>query len=287
MARVGLPDCRSAGPHPARHAWPQGPEFGSGKCSLPAFLFGERLKGIVMAKGILGRKVGMTQVYDESGSVVPVTVLEVGPCRVLQLRTAERDGYEAVQLGFGEKPRRLASRSERGRLGKLASKRSKRLAARGVESSAKPDCEPLRFVREFRGNEGYEIGQEINAGIFVKESDGDDEKKEFTVSAVDVVGTSKGRGFAGVMKRHNFAGQRATHGVKKVHRHAGGTGCSAYPSRLFKGRRMAGQYGNARVTARNLKVVDVDVENNLLVVKGAVPGPNGGFVVVSETNKLG
>jgi large subunit ribosomal protein L3 len=107
------------------------------------------------------------------------------------------------------------------------------------------------------------------------------------VAAVDVVGTSKGRGFAGVMKRHNFSGQRASHGVKKVHRHAGGTGMSAWPSRLFKGRRMAGQYGNARVTMRNLKVVRVDPEHHLLLVRGAVPGPNGGFVVVRETNKVG
>ena len=228
-----------------------------------------------MAKGILGRKVGMTQVYDESGKVVPVTVIEAGPCSVLQLRTVERDGYEAVQMGFLDRPRRLASRSERGHVGKLASKRSKRLSAAGVEVPAKPDCEPKRFVREFRGSaDGLEVGQEVKADVLEG------------VAAVDVVGTSKGRGFAGVMKRHNFSGQRATHGVKKVHRHAGGTGCSASPSRLFKGIRMSGQYGNARVTARNLRLVSVDAENGLLVVQGAVPGPNGGFVVVSETNKL-
>ena len=228
-----------------------------------------------MAKGILGRKVGMTQVYDESGKVVPVTVIEAGPCSVLQLRTVERDGYEAVQMGFLDRPRRLASRSERGQVGKLASKRSKRLSAAGVEVPAKPDCEPKRFVREFRGSaDGLEVGQEVKADVLEG------------VAAVDVVGTSKGRGFAGVMKRHNFSGQRATHGVKKVHRHAGGTGCSASPSRLFKGIRMSGQYGNARVTARNLRLVSVDAENGLLVVQGAVPGPNGGFVVVSETNKL-
>ena len=228
-----------------------------------------------MAKGILGRKVGMTQVYDDSGKVVPVTVIEAGPCSVLQLRTVERDGYEAVQMGFLDRPRRLASRSERGQVGKLASKRSKRLSAAGVEVPAKPDCEPKRFVREFRGSaDGLEVGQEVKADVLEG------------VAAVDVVGTSKGRGFAGVMKRHNFSGQRATHGVKKVHRHAGGTGCSASPSRLFKGIRMSGQYGNARVTARNLRLVSVDAENGLLVVQGAVPGPNGGFVVVSETNKL-
>ncbi len=107
-----------------------------------------------------------------------------------------------------------------------------------------------------------------------------------SVAAVDVVGTSKGRGFSGVMKRHNFSGQRATHGVKKVHRHAGGTGCSAYPSRVFKGKRMAGQYGNAKTTSRNLKVVRVDADNNLLLVHGAVPGPNGGYVVIQATNTM-
>ena len=160
-------------------------------------------------------------------------------------------------------------------MGKLASKRSKKLATAGVESPPKPDCEPKRFVREFSGaTDGYEIGQELKVDVLAD------------VTAVDVIGISKGRGFSGVMKRHNFAGQRASHGVKKVHRHAGGTGCSASPSRLFKGRRMAGQYGNARVTSRNLKVVKVDAENDLLVVRGAVPGPNGAFVQVRATNTL-
>lgn len=229
-----------------------------------------------MCKGILGRKVGMTQVYDEGGKIVPVTVIQAGPCHVLQLRTPERDGYEAVQLGYLDKPRRLASRSERGRVGKLASKRSKRLAAAGVEPAAKAECEPKRFVRELRGStEGYEVGQQVDVGVLAD------------VKSVDVIGTSKGRGYAGVMKRHNFAGQRATHGVKKVHRHAGGTGCSASPSRVFKGRRMSGQYGNARVTTRNLKVQQIDSDNNLLVIRGAVPGPNGGYVVVQATNMLG
>ncbi len=229
-----------------------------------------------MAKGILGRKVGMTQVYDEGGNIVPVTVIQAGPCHVLQLRTSDRDGYEAVQLGYLDKPRRLATRSERGHVAKLSSKRAKARANAGVELPVKPDCEPKRFVREIRGSiEGYELGQEINV------------EQMADVAAVDVVSTSKGRGFAGVMKRHNFSGQRASHGVKKVHRHAGGTGCSAYPSRVMKGRRMPGQYGNKRTTARNLKVVQVDAENDLLVVRGAVPGPNGGFVLVRETNKLG
>ncbi len=228
-----------------------------------------------MSKGILGRKVGMTQVYDEGGKIIPVTVIHAGPCHVLQLRTPERDGYEAVQLGYLDKPRRLASRSERGRVGKLASKRAKKLAAAGVQSPSKPDCEPKRFIREFRGSTtGFEVGQELKVDVLAG------------VVAVDVIGTSKGRGFSGVMKRHGFSGQRATHGVKKVHRHAGGTGCSASPSRTFKGRRMAGQHGNSQVTARNLKIVKVDPENDLLLVRGAVPGPNGGFVKVQATNLM-
>ncbi|WP_233200101.1 50S ribosomal protein L3 [Blastopirellula marina] len=217
----------------------------------------------------------MTQIFDESGNVVPVTVIEAGPCHVLQLKTQERDGYEAVQLGFGDKPRRLAARSERGQVAPLSSKRAKKLAAAGVEASAKPNCEPKKFVRELRGSiEGFEIGQEVKVGVLAD------------VAAVDIVGTSKGRGYAGVMKRHNFAGQRATHGVKKVHRHTGGTGCSAYPSRTFKGLRMSGQYGAAKVTQRNVKVVKVDEENNLILVYGAAPGPNGGFVVVKATNMV-
>ncbi|MFV1964115.1 MAG: 50S ribosomal protein L3 [Pirellulaceae bacterium] len=229
-----------------------------------------------MAKGILGRKVGMTQVYAESGEVVPVTVIQAGPCHVLQLRTPERDGYQAVQLGYLDRPRRLARRSERGHVAKLSSKRSRKLAAAGVEIPKKPGCEPKRFVRELRGvTDGYEIGQEVTVAALSE------------VKAVDVTGTSKGRGFAGVMKRHNFHGQRATHGVKKVHRHAGGTGCSADPGRLAKGRRMAGHYGNERVTVRNLSVVRIDSGNHLILVRGAVPGPNGGWLVIRESNKVG
>ena len=228
-----------------------------------------------MPIGLLGRKVGMTQIYDESGRVIPVTVIVAGPCHVLQLRTLERDGYEAVQLGYLDKPRRLAARSERGHVAKLDSKRSKKRAQAGVEAVAKADCEPKRFVREFRGPiDGVNVGDEISIGSFSE------------VKSVDVVGTSKGRGTAGVMKRHNFHGQRATHGVKKCHRHAGGTGCSAYPSRLFKGRRMAGHYGAARITTRNLKLVRVDEDNNLMLIKGAIPGPSGGLVIVRETNKV-
>ena len=289
-----------------------------------------------MTTGILGRKVGMTQIFDDAGNVVPVTVIEAGPCSVLQVRTAERDGYEAIQLGFGDKKRpkdgrgrsrrSQARRSERGHVtARLESKRSQRRAQAGVESREKAECEPKQFVREIRGPVGdLGVGSEVKVGVFEPSLDAFPEMlKELAVklkvstednpgwrnelmrelrkkkrmgdyhallkkvTSVDVTATSKGRGYAGVMKRHNFAGQRASHGVKKVHRHAGGTGMSAAPSRLFKGRRMAGQYGNATTTTRNLKVVRIDEENNLLLVRGAVPGPNGGLVVVKQTNKKG
>ena len=228
-----------------------------------------------MTKGILGRKIGSTQIFQEDGTAVPVTVIEVGPCHVLQLRTVERDGYEAVQLGYLDKPRRLSSRSERGHVAGIGSKRSKQLAAAGVAVAPKPGCEPKKFVRELRGKSDLEIGAVVTAAIF----DG--------VASVDVTGTSKGRGFSGTMKRHNFSGQSATHGVKKCHRHPGGTGMNTYPGRVFKGKKMAGQFGATQCTNRNLKIAKIDAENNLLLVRGAVPGPNGGFVVVRETNKVG
>jgi large subunit ribosomal protein L3 len=229
-----------------------------------------------MAKGILGRKVGMTQIFQEDGTAVSVTVLEIGPCHVLQLRTRERDGYEAVQLGFLDKPRRLSPRSERGHVASIGSARAKRSAAAGVELAPKANVEPKRFVRELRGPvAGFEVGGVIAASVLEG------------VKAVDVTGTSKGCGYAGVMKRHNFKGQRATHGVKKVHRHGGGTGMNTYPGRTFRGKKMAGRYGNDKVTMRNLQVARVDVDNNLLLVHGAVPGPRGGYVVVRETNKVG
>lgn len=228
-----------------------------------------------MAIGILGRKVGMTQLYDESGQVVPVTVIEAGPCDVLQIRTVERDGYEAVQLGFADKPRRLANRSTRGHVAKLDSKRSKRRSAGGVELLAKAGCEPKRFIREIRGPVGdLAVGGQIKVDALAG------------IAAVDVTATCKGRGFAGAIKRHKFSGQRATHGVKKCHRALGGTGASAFPSRVMKGKRMPGHLGNAKTTVRNQKLVKVDAENNLLLVLGAVPGPNGGYVVIRETNKV-
>ena len=236
-----------------------------------------------MPVGLLGRKIGSTQVYGEDGQLIPVTVIEAGPCVVLQLRTKDRDGYEAVQLGFDDmKVRRRGdevyspSRSARGHVRNIKSKRQEQLQAAGVEPTPKAGCEAKRFVKEFRtdGEEhGLEVGQVLKASHLAD------------VTRVDVIGTSKGRGFAGVMKRHNFNGQGASHGVKRVHRHPGSIGSSADPSRVFKGMRMAGQYGNSRVTIRNLQVVKVDEENNMLLVKGAVPGPNGGYVMIRQTNK--
>lgn len=239
-----------------------------------------------MPLGLLGRKIGMTQVYNDDGGVVPVTVVEAGPCVVLQVRTLERDGYEGVQLGFddklsdkdkdraeGERKRSRANRAERGHVAQLKSKRQQRLSAAGVQAPPKAGCEPKRFVREFRvDGEGreFEVGQELTAEVLAE------------LKKVDVIGVSKGRGTAGVMKRHNFQGQRASHGAKKVHRAPGGIGAATDPARVWKGKRMAGRYGNSRVTVRNLKVVRVDAENNMLLVKGAIPGPNGGYVVIRE-----
>jgi large subunit ribosomal protein L3 len=215
--------------------------------------------------------------------LIPVTVIEVGPCVVLQLRTKQRDGYEAVQLGFDDKPVRRKgdevyspSRAQRGHVRNIKSKRQEQLQAAGVELAPKAGCEAKRFIREFRTDgekHGMEVGQELGVGHFAE------------VGFIDVIGTSKGRGFAGVMKRHNFSGQRASHGVKRVHRHGSSIGMSADPSRVLKGTRMGGQYGNSRSTVRNLKVVRIDEESNMLLVKGAVPGPNGGYLVLRHTNK--
>ncbi len=240
-----------------------------------------------MPVGLLGRKVGMTQVYTDDGDLIPVTVVEAGPCVVLQLKTVERDGYEAVQLGFLDKKRPVggrrtrgsqASRSERGHVVGLSSKRSKARAEAGVEPVEKANCEPKKFVREFRvdgENVDLEVGQTLTVELFAE------------MSHVDVVGTSKGRGFAGGMKRHNFAGQRASHGVKRVHRHGGGIGMSADPARVLKGTRMPGRYGNARSTVRHMQVVRIDAETNSMLIKGGVPGPPGGYVLIRPTNKLG
>jgi large subunit ribosomal protein L3 len=247
-----------------------------------------------MPVGLLGRKVGMTQVYGDDGTLFSVTVIEAGPCTVLQLRTSERDGYEAVQLGFDDdlsdadkerapeqRNRRRASRAARGHVVQLSSKRQKARQAAGVAQLPKPNCEPQKYVREFRTDgesHGCEVGQVLTV----------EQLKD--VTHVDVIGTSKGRGFTGAMKRHNFQGQPASHGAKKVHRHIGSIASNASnrgtSSMIKRGKRMPGQYGNTRTTVRNLKLVKVDPENNLLLVYGAVPGPPGGYVMVRKTNKL-
>jgi large subunit ribosomal protein L3 len=213
-----------------------------------------------MRVGLLGRKVGMTQIFETNGVAVPVTVLECGPCTVLQVRTEERDGYVAVQLGFADKKRKAATQAERGHARKV-------------------DAEPKRYIREIRQDAGADVagvseGQTLTVEVFNE------------IKTVDVIGTSKGRGFSGVIKRHGFKGLRATHGVKRMHRHPGSSGPSADPAHTRKGIRKPGQYGHSRITVRNLRVVRVDPTNNLLLVRGAVPGPNGGFLTVRQTNKV-
>jgi large subunit ribosomal protein L3 len=209
--------------------------------------------------GILGKKLGMTQVLAEDGTVIPVTVLKAGPCVVVQRKTTENDGYEAVQLGLVEfiKPQRV----------------NKPLSGH----FKKNNVPPLRFLREIRLSDPKE---EAKAGdkVLVEATFKPEDK-------VDVIGVSKGRGFAGFIKRHNFRGGAATHG-SMFHRAPGSIGASSYPSRLWPGQRMAGQMGNEQVTARSLKVVQVDPEEHLLLVKGAVPGANGGYVTISRAKAV-
>ncbi|NLL36378.1 MAG: 50S ribosomal protein L3 [Fretibacterium sp.] len=204
-----------------------------------------------MAMGILGRKVGMTQVYDAEGQAIPVTIITAGPCSVIAVRTPEQNGYSAVLLGYGAvKPHKLSK------------------PLKGLFDKHK--LEPKRTLREFRlGNsEGYELGQEIKVDLF--------EAGE----KVDVSGISKGKGFAGVMKRYHFGGQQFSHGTSITHRHGGSSGAVSYPGRVFPGKKMPGQMGNEKVTVKNLTVVAVDLENNLLLVKGAVPGARNSLVTL-------
>jgi large subunit ribosomal protein L3 len=235
-----------------------------------------------MPLGLLGTKVGMTQVYDAAGKIAPVTVIRLGPCPVLQVRTQQRDGYDAVQLGLQDKKREKATRPERGHVSSaLESKRRRTRAAAGVQLPPKPECEPQRYVREFRldGPTEIQVGAVLKADEVFKD-----------VPEVDVIGTTKGRGFTGVVKRHNFGGLRGSHGVKKGNRQHGSIASNASnrgSGRPKKGIRMAGQYGNERVTVRNLTVVRIDADNHLMLVKGAVPGPNGRLVLVRPTNKRG
>jgi large subunit ribosomal protein L3 len=218
----------------------------------------------------------MTQVYDSEGGIVPVTVIETGPCVVLQVRTQDRDGYDAVQLGFADRARKKVSRSIRGHVASLNGRLQQSRAAAGVVAVPKAECEPKRFVREFRcadASHGLTVGAVLGPGSLEG------------VDWVDVIGVSRGRGFSGVIRRHNFHGQPASHGAKRVHRRPGSIGQSADPSRVYPGTRMAGHYGNERVTARNLKLVRIDGETNVILVRGAIPGPTGGYVMVRRSAK--
>ena len=229
-----------------------------------------------MSVGLLGRKIGMTQVYDADGVIVPVTVIEAGPCVVLQVRAEKKDGYDAVQLGFADRPRGKASRAQRGHVAALSGRRQASRASAGVAAVPKAECEAKRFVREFRckdASHGLAVGQVLGPATLEG------------VKWVDVIGVSRGRGFSGVMRRHNFHGMPASHGAKRVHRAPGSIGQSADPSRVYPGTKMAGHYGSARITVRNLKLVRVDGDSNVLLVRGAIPGPTGGYVVIRRSAK--
>ena len=209
-----------------------------------------------MKKGIIGKKTGMTQIFDESGKVIPVTVIEAGPCVVVQKKTLENDGYEAVQLGFGDMK---ASRVNKPRKGHFA----------------KGDVAPKRTLREFRLEDasGLNVGDIVKADIFAG--------GEF----VDVTGTSKGKGYQGTIKRFNSARLKESHGTGPVHRHAGSMGACSSPSRIFKGKMMPGHMGAETVTIQNLVVAKIDAENNLIALRGAVPGPKGGIVSIFNSVK--
>ena len=206
-----------------------------------------------MTKGIIGRKLGMTQIFNEQGQVVPVTVIQAGPCVVVQRKTVAKEGYDAIQIGFVDpKGGKRASKPERGH-------------------AEKHGVAPVRVLREFK----------VEAGSEAKEGDSVTVAQFEAKAIVNVIGTSKGKGFAGVMKRHHFKGGRATHGSMH-HRAPGSIGGSSDPSRVFPGMRMGGHMGAEQVTVRNLEIARVDSENNLLLIKGAVPGPKGGYVVIKQ-----
>ena len=211
-----------------------------------------------MKKGIIGKKIGMTQIFDEHGNVIPVTVVEAGPCVVVQKKTEENDGYQAVQIGFGNLKPHHVNKPKAGHF-------------------AKADAAPKRTLREFRLEDisGYELGDLIKADVF---SEGD---------IVDVHGLSKGKGFAGTIKRYGNASLKASHGTGPVARQAGSMGAASDPSRILKGKKMPGHYGAVNVTVQNLVVAKVDAENNLIAIKGAVPGPKGGIVTITNSVKKG
>ena len=209
-----------------------------------------------MKKGLIGKKIGLTQLFDENGKVIPVTVVEAGPCTVVQKKTIENDGYMAVQVGFGDVKVTKVNKPMAGHF-------------------KKADVAPKKVLKEFRlaDTESVNVGDILKADIFAV---GD---------RVDVVGTSKGKGTAGVIKRWNFSRLKESHGTGPVHRHGGSLGACSSPSRVFKGKKMAGHLGNERVTVQNLSVVKVDAEKNIIAVKGAVPGPKGGIVVLFDSVK--
>ena len=209
-----------------------------------------------MKKGLVGKKLGMTQLFDQNGNVVPVTVVEVGPCVVTQKKTMEKDGYEAVQVGFGDLKANKVNKPMKGHF-------------------AKGDVAPKRVLREFRLEDcsALNVGDVLKADVF---AEGD---------RIDVTGTSKGKGYAGVIKRWNFARLKMSHGTGPVARHGGSMGACSSPSRVWKGKKMAGHLGAERVTVQNLDVVKVDAENNIIAVKGAIPGPKGGIVVIADSVK--
>ncbi|WP_296135761.1 50S ribosomal protein L3 [uncultured Tessaracoccus sp.] len=211
-----------------------------------------------IVKGILGTKLGMTQLWDDDNKIVPVTVIQAGPCVVTQVRTPENDGYSAVQLGYGAVKAKKVTKPTAGHF-------------------AKADVTPRKHLVELRTANASEftLGQELNADVF---ADGD---------IVDVTGTTKGKGTAGVMKRHGFGGLRASHGVHRKHRSPGSIGGCSTPGRVFKGLRMAGRMGNDKVTVQNLKIHAVDVERGLLLVRGAIPGNKGSLVVVRSAARKG
>ncbi len=209
-----------------------------------------------MQKGIIGKKIGMTQIFDANGKVVPVTVVEAGPCPVTQKKTIENDGYESVQLGFQDVKVERLTKPLKGHF-------------------AKADVAPKKVLKEFRLSDisGVNVGDVIKADIFAV---GD---------MVDVTGTSKGKGTAGAIKRWNFSRLKETHGTGPVARHAGSLGACSDPSRVYKGKKLAGHLGNEKVTVQNLSIVKIDAENNLIAIKGAIPGPKGSFVVIKDTCK--
>ena len=209
-----------------------------------------------MQKGIIGKKIGMTQIFDEKGKVVPVTVIEAGPCVVVQKKTVENDGYAAIQMGYGDVSLKHVNKPRKGHFDKS-------------------DVAPKKTLKEFRFDncEAFNVGDIVKADTFAV---GD---------RIDVVGTSKGKGYAGAIKRWNFHRLKETHGSGPVARHAGSQGACSSPSRVFKGTKAAGHLGNERVTVQNLDIVKVDAENNLIAVRGAVPGPKGSVVVLSDTVK--